>query len=177
MSTRHEPWTFTVCLAPDLTAFHSTRFGNPIRGLLAPNKNRTNKACGNSHDLCGHTRTMKMAPCPATSGSWQVLEVLGDGGSGEGPSFKKGLPPKMHFHRNQYNHYVTGNRGRVIGPGATSERLSPLEPVPHDPRTTRQIVASPPRWRFSVQTPAYASPFRCLRTWLPRPRVAPVPSA
>ncbi len=45
---------------------------------------------------------MKMAPCPATSGSWQVLEVLGDGGSGEGPSFKKGLPPKMHFHRNQY---------------------------------------------------------------------------
>ncbi len=43
---------------------------------------------------------MKMAPCPATSGSWQVLEVLGDGGSGEGPSFKKGLPPKMHFHGN-----------------------------------------------------------------------------
>jgi hypothetical protein len=29
-----------------------------------------------------------------------VLEVLGDGGSGEGPSFKKGLPPKKHFHRN-----------------------------------------------------------------------------
>jgi hypothetical protein len=38
---------------------------------------------------------MKMAPCPATGGSWQVLEVLGDGGS-----FKKGLPPKKHFHRN-----------------------------------------------------------------------------
>ncbi len=45
---------------------------------------------------------MKMAPCPASSGSWQVLEVLGDGGSGEGPSFKKGFPPKMHFHRNHY---------------------------------------------------------------------------
>ncbi len=41
---------------------------------------------------------MKIPPCPATSGSWQVLKVLGDGGSGEGPSFKKGLPPKMHFH-------------------------------------------------------------------------------
>ncbi len=45
---------------------------------------------------------MKMAPCPAIKGSWQVLEVLGNGGSGEGPSFKKGLPPKMHFHRNHY---------------------------------------------------------------------------
>ncbi len=45
---------------------------------------------------------MKKAPCPATSGSLQMLEVLGDGGSGEGPSFKKGLPPKMHFQRNQY---------------------------------------------------------------------------
>ncbi len=39
-------------------------------------------------------RAMKMAPCPATNGSWQVPEVLGDGGLGEGPSFKKGLPPK-----------------------------------------------------------------------------------
>ncbi len=29
-----------------------------------------------------------------------MLKVLGDGGLGEGPSFKKGLPPKMHFHRN-----------------------------------------------------------------------------
>ncbi len=45
---------------------------------------------------------MKMAPCPATGGSWQVLEVLGDGGSGEDPSFKQGLPPIMHFHRNRY---------------------------------------------------------------------------
>ncbi len=36
-----------------------------------------------------------------SSGSWQVLKVLGDGGSGEGSSFKKGLPPKMHFHRNR----------------------------------------------------------------------------
>ncbi len=46
---------------------------------------------------------MKMAPCPASGGSWQVPEVLGDGGLGEGPSFKKGLPPKMHFHRNTQN--------------------------------------------------------------------------
>jgi hypothetical protein len=27
----------------------------------------------------------------------QEIEVLGDGGLGEGPSFKKGLPPKKHF--------------------------------------------------------------------------------
>ncbi len=55
---------------------------------------------------------MKMAPCPATSGSWQVLEVLGDGGSGEGPSFKKGLPPKMHFHLRTRIH----SKGRALPP-------------------------------------------------------------
>ncbi len=57
---------------------------------------------------------MKVAPWPATSGSWPVLEVLGDGGSGEGPSFKKGPPPKMHFHKNAYE-------------GAVSFGLAPLK--------------------------------------------------
>ncbi len=53
---------------------------------------------------------MKMALCPATSGSWQVLKVLGDGGSGEGPSFKKGLPPKMHFHKKSKYNYSAVSR-------------------------------------------------------------------
>ncbi len=41
-------------------------------------------------------------------------EVLGDGGLGEGPSFKKGLPPKMHFHRTRLS----------IGASHTSEERS-----------------------------------------------------
>ncbi len=70
--------------------------------LQTPENNQTDKTLATTMPPVGAQRTMKMAPCPATSGSWQVLEVLGDGGLGEGPSFKKGLPLKMHFHRNQY---------------------------------------------------------------------------
>ncbi len=40
-----------------------------------------------------------------------MLEVLGDEGSGEGPSFKKGLPLKMHFHENVYKR--EGHASRV----------------------------------------------------------------
>ncbi len=60
---------------------------------------------------------MKMPPCPATSGSWQVLKVLGDGGSGEGPSFKKGLPPKMHFHRNANQYQAPSTRMGTLQKG------------------------------------------------------------
>ncbi len=62
---------------------------------------------------------MKMPPCPATNGSWQMLEVLGDGGSGEGPSFKKGLPPKMHSHEKRSENNVP----RKIRAGPTVREL------------------------------------------------------
>ncbi len=65
---------------------------------------------------------MQMPPCPATSGSWQVLKVLGDGGLGEGPSFKKGLPPKMHFHENGR---VVPDRQPQNGHGTKSELVTP----------------------------------------------------
>jgi hypothetical protein len=57
---------------------------------------------------------MKMALCPATSGSWQVLEVLWGGGSGEGPSFKKGLPPKMYFHTKLDFCFIRGYEGLPV---------------------------------------------------------------
>ncbi len=40
---------------------------------------------------------MKMAPCPATSGSWQVPEVLGDGGWGKALLSRRAFPQKCIF--------------------------------------------------------------------------------
>jgi membrane-associated PAP2 superfamily phosphatase len=65
------------------------------------------------------------------------LKVIGDGGSGEGPSFKKVLPPKTHFHTKAANPQIVGTAVIVgllcLGLGGTVL----LEAIDADIRWTR----------------------------------------